>query len=411
MNRYTLILIFFLITFLLQLPSVYAEEWVSYNCVDNICAIAELEDTLWLGSKDEGLVKFNKITGDYVIFNIGNSTLPNNSILSLAIDSSQILWVGTKSGLCEIRSSKWINYPNLKDYDINTIEIDEFNNKWLGTSENGLIKLNGEKLHIYNTSNSGITSNSINAVLIDKTDNLKWLGVENVGVCVYDDYSWYANNNVFNSGFGSVIQIEAENNGTKWLTSQNGLYCVNGMQWAKYEYSSLDTTLSISLINTLCIDYLNTLWMSDSFEGLFRFKNNRWKVYTPDNSNIPETGILSIHVSKDRTVWLGTVSSGIVSFKESVENNSEAFGTVIKENVTLMISKNNGISYTLCKNGKVKMDLCDMRGRILKTYVNDYKNKGTYFQHLNTEKFSNGVYLLRLKMGGQAIAQKINITE
>ncbi len=411
MKRYTLLINIFLFFLLIKVPSAYSEEWISYPCADNICAIAELEDTLWLGSKDEGLIKFNKITGDYTVYNIGNSSLPNNSVLSLAIDSSQILWVGTKGGLSKIRSEKWTNFSCLAEYDIKTIEIDEFNNKWLGTIQSGLIKLKGEKFDVYNTSNSDITSNGVNSILIDDKDNFKWLGVENQGLCVYDDKSWYANDNVFNSSFGTIAQIKTESNGTKWLTSQNGLYKVKDMQWAKYEYSSLDSTFAISIINTLFIDHTNTLWMSDSFEGLFKFKNNNWKVYSPDNSNIPEAGILSIHVSNDKTVWLGTVSSGVVSFRESVANSGDTFGKTIKENLSLKILRNNDINYTVHKNGKVKMVLCDMRGRVIKILVNDYKNCGTYSQSLNTKSFSNGVYLLRLNMGGQAIAQKLSITK
>ena len=58
------------------------------------------------------------------------------------------------------------------------IEVDRFDNKWIGTSD-GLIKLSPRNkfVQVYNTSNSGLFSNSILSLKYDNNDML-WVGTD-----------------------------------------------------------------------------------------------------------------------------------------------------------------------------------------------------------------------------------------
>lgn len=74
---------------------------------------------------------------DWMVFNTLNSGLPDNKVLSIAID--------------------------------------QFNNKWIGTVYGGVAQFDNLNWTIYNQSNSGLYAHNVNATLVDPNDH-KWFG-------------------------------------------------------------------------------------------------------------------------------------------------------------------------------------------------------------------------------------------
>jgi ligand-binding sensor domain-containing protein len=58
-------------------------------------------------------------------------------------------------------------------------------NKWIGTDGGGLAKFDGVNWTVYNTSNSGLPGNSVNAIAIDGQGN-KWIGTYGGGLAKFD---------------------------------------------------------------------------------------------------------------------------------------------------------------------------------------------------------------------------------
>lgn len=97
-----------------------------------------------------GLIKYDNST--WVEYNNQNSELPDNQLVSLAIDSNGVVWVGgIFGGLIKFDGSTWKNYTTTNS-DIlgNTVTIvcsDKFNNKWLNTLS--LINLGVRALSVF----------------------------------------------------------------------------------------------------------------------------------------------------------------------------------------------------------------------------------------------------------------------
>ncbi|MFQ5772457.1 MAG: hypothetical protein ACE5HX_18115, partial [bacterium] len=72
-------------------------EWINYTNGDYIYTLADEGTFIWIGTNG-GLVKLNKINGNKLFINKANSKLPNNFILSLAIDNHKTKWIGTDGG-------------------------------------------------------------------------------------------------------------------------------------------------------------------------------------------------------------------------------------------------------------------------------------------------------------------------
>ena len=101
---------------------------------------------------------------------------------------SLILIVPTIVGLmffvCNKKSIKpklpsWITYntsnSGLAANSVDAIAIDALGNKWFGTAASGVSKFDGTNWTTYNTSNSGLAFNIVFAIAIDASDN-KWFG-------------------------------------------------------------------------------------------------------------------------------------------------------------------------------------------------------------------------------------------
>lgn len=120
-----------------------------------------------------------------------------NQIASVAIDSSDNLWLGTfGAGLYkyDVINQYWTNYhtnnSQIPDNYINSITVDKNNNLWLSTgntpTQGGISNFNGETFINYSVSNSPLLYNIISFIGIDKFNN-KWICTNGGGLAVLDD--------------------------------------------------------------------------------------------------------------------------------------------------------------------------------------------------------------------------------
>lgn len=67
----------------------------------------------------------------------------------------------------------------------------------------------------------------------------------------------------------------------------------------------------------------------------------------------------------------------------------------------------SNIHYSLSADGKVKLNLYDISGRLVKTMVNEYQKPGNYSLTLNTKTLSSGVYFLYLQTDDKRIIERL----
>lgn len=149
MEKLTLIL-FSIIGILLN-SNAQNPQWLNYTNGDNIKALAEEGNNIWVGTEG-GLVKLDKTTGNQTFYNKSNSGLPDNVVLSIAIDQNGTKWIGTKGGLVEFDGTNWSTYntsnSGLPNNTVTEITIDENGTKWIGTLYRGLAVFNGNGIPV-----------------------------------------------------------------------------------------------------------------------------------------------------------------------------------------------------------------------------------------------------------------------
>ncbi len=134
---------------------------------------------LWIATLRDGLCYFNLQTKSYTYYksNPSDSTsLVNNDVLTLFLDSENILWIGTADGLSVLYpgSEKFVNRQK-KDSITNVLCFyeDHLKRIWIGTNGGGIVLMD-KKLHILKTitERDGLPSSTICAMLPDEKNNL-----------------------------------------------------------------------------------------------------------------------------------------------------------------------------------------------------------------------------------------------
>lgn len=287
----------------------------------------------------------------WLVFTMDNSELPDNNVLSLALDSYNNKWIGTKfGGLAKFDGEKWeifmpdsaILFPpsfeklpanfftseaNAKQTFLTNraialgpqvnafyeLAIDANDTKWIGSKIGGLIKFDGADWQVFNIDNSGIPDNYAWSLVLDEVDN-QWIGTKKGGAAKFDGSRW----SVFdqsNSGLpdNDVWSIAIDGYGTKWIGTARGLAKFDGKNWTVYQMSN--SSLPHNTVSALGVDNKNNVWIGTNGGGLAKFDGANWSVYHQVNSALPSNDITRLAFEySNNAIWIGTMNAGLAKF-------------------------------------------------------------------------------------------------
>jgi hypothetical protein len=173
-----------------------------YNTSDGIFSSIAVDQngTKWLANSEpsikvaSGLYYFNEDksvsgteqTGGWGNMNVTDG-LPNNTVLALAVDQENDIWIGTDLGATIItdgrnpKTRRTSVFP-LREQSIQTIAIDALNNKWVGTKEGVFVVSpdGAQLLAQYNTLNTNgkLVDNDVRSICIDQKRGMVYFGTE-----------------------------------------------------------------------------------------------------------------------------------------------------------------------------------------------------------------------------------------
>lgn len=165
-----------------------------------------------------------------------NSQIMSKTILSLAIDSYNKVYVGTDSGLFVIKDNKLVDYLSVDDVlpsnQINAILITKSEEVWIGT-DNGLVKYIDDNVLVLRTGN-GLINNYVTSLSEDSEGRI-WIGTKK-GLSSFKNGRF--NNFVLKSNGYIVDEINDVlplKQNEIWIATPRGIFIIkNGV-----EYSSL----------------------------------------------------------------------------------------------------------------------------------------------------------------------------
>jgi len=243
---------------------------------------------MWIGTKN-GLAKFD---GDlWVVFKDEDLPGRSNLVRRISIDINNVKWIAyghfDEGGLIKLNQSKWTLFTpensSLPGRIIDEIYVDNNNRIWLGTHQ-GLVRISNGNWTIFSKDNSNMPYNQIWDISGDYQGNI-WVGSnaffwleENYlhGTLLrYDGINWHEHKpSETGKSSNRVNAITTDNFGNIWVATaseQNFNYNIlmfNGQEW--FVLSDLDQFFPNPFTIDMVVDNNNILWVGAAGLGLIK---------------------------------------------------------------------------------------------------------------------------------------------
>lgn len=244
-------------------------DWSNYNqdniplfgakSFDNVQAIVPHPDSddIYVGSYYSGIIKYNPLTNEAVIWDKENSLLQGavgdiqrTRIASLVFDKEDNLWISNflspRPLVVKTKDDKWYSFAVPGSTQLGDIAIDAAGNKWVALPGvgNGLLAFyegnsledtSDDKSKVFNRNNSEISGNKVNCVVVD-LDQSVWVGTDK-GPVVFDCGNPFIENCRGNTrkvvvdnipapllSGEEILSIEVDGANRKWFGTRNGIF-------------------------------------------------------------------------------------------------------------------------------------------------------------------------------------------
>lgn len=192
---------------------------------------------------------------------------------------------------------------------------------WIAT-ESGLNKFDGTEVTVYNTQNSLLSSNELNAVLCDTLHNTVWVGTQRYGISVYDcrlqrfTYIYNSTNGLISN---DVTDLSHAADGGIWITHYHlGLehFDPDTGQFTPWHMSDIKGFEGKSWCT--CDDGQGHIYVGHDGQGMSLIDLNtracrKFLHSESDPKSLPGNIVHTIFVDRDRRVWVGT-DNGLALF-------------------------------------------------------------------------------------------------
>lgn len=360
----------------------------SGNSINSMVQIGEKK--LAIGYTYNGVDIYNTETGRVTpIEKLFKNRLASKNINTLIYHENEI-WAGTKNGISclNMLNGKLKNFEYsglsdtfIKDRDVLSLMIDKTGYLWIGTRNNGLTIVhkndileygkNAKYYHYTNNYNKGSLSyRTISCMFTDNKSNV-WLGTHGEGVNFAEDrYSRFMllehqKGEKYSLSYNKVWGLAEDKSGNIWLGTDGGGINVwnpvtNGI---KYFTHNPDNKNSLSDNAILCIDAdpSGDIWLGTYRGGLNRYDSKRkiFKHYR-QGSEIPKDDVRCLYRDNKNNLWVGLNQGGILKYN-SERDNFDIIKGLEQLDVRAIVRQENYLWIGTYGNGLVKYNLTQQK--------------------------------------------------
>ena len=305
---------------------VYPTEWSigENNILEEILFLSpDNHNRLWVSLKNKGVFYIDPQDSITYAINKQDNGIEINNANQMIFDESGLYWFATDNGLFVLNDSLKNIGPSVLSYltkdelrkEINFIFNDLSGYLWLGTADNGLLKLNTVSGHMSKADPAPHISNrcKIRYLYLDQ-DNDIWFFSKN---------EWYKTSNGVDSEFelfnpeiigkhyinNDISKITESGRGILWIaTRNNGIYLVEKDKASIYKYFNLNLQNKGLSLTSFLIGGDDRIYISTNNNEIFVYNSKGLinKDYTRDfRDKIGYKNINSIRfiVSNDALYW------------------------------------------------------------------------------------------------------------
>lgn len=256
------------------------EFWVATDGGISVCSIEEDKKVIENFTREDGL--------------------PDDIVRFLLPDTQGNVWIGTHDqGFCYYKSDEKDfshHFPNWDYGLVNTLELFDNRELWIGTDGEGLLKYDLQTKQLSKISKPTFDNTKIFDLLKDGEGNLWVLSNQGEIQSTQRQFSFLS------TDLGPTQAILTDRANVLWIGTQHGLYSYQSQGLIQQHLSPL-----IEHVISLYQDQFGNIWIGTFGEGVYCYNPQTKQVrQITERDGLTNSSILSI-AGKDETLWLATL--------------------------------------------------------------------------------------------------------
>ena len=236
--------------------------------------------------------------------------LSSDFVLSLCMDRSGNLWVGTDGeGVNRIKRKIFTAASEQSPRSAQSVSADDQGRLWTAFNAQGLTRQTAGSAQDFGV---GRGSNAW-TVLADRQQQV-WAGTRDEGLFqlrtnLYDHFESASGSQILGPWIYALYQ---DRRGRLWAGTQNGLACrETGRDWKLFTPRD---GLSDKNVRAIAEDPDGSLWVGTENGGLNRFRDGKFTGYPAQKNGLPGDDIACLCVDSEGVLWVGTAGHGLGRF-------------------------------------------------------------------------------------------------
>ncbi|MFM7022307.1 MAG: two-component regulator propeller domain-containing protein [Flavobacteriales bacterium] len=330
-----------------------------------LCVFQDNDNTLWLGTNNGGVNKFNGV--DFKILG-KKEGLPDQTIFDIA-KFNKSYFISTNNGLAVLTGDSvrvFGKEDGLRHTRIYKTFQDSKKNIWVATEEGAYQLINKTLVQV---KDSIVGERAVFNIYEDSKGNIWFCTLKN-GLIKFDGkrYQPFLLDSVSpnNNGVFSVIEIE-EN--TYWLAGRKGLHELRNNEIRKVDKLNIDNIQFYHISK----DSRGNIWLGSN-NGAYVYRDKKFDHFSFDNG-IVDNAIWQVYEDNEKSMWFISNVNGISNLsseefinynaEQQFNNNNVTSITPIDENTYCIGTKHGFSIYKPEKNTFEKIDLNKLRKELI----------------------------------------------
>jgi signal transduction histidine kinase/ligand-binding sensor domain-containing protein/DNA-binding response OmpR family regulator len=268
-----------------------AEQGLAVDVTSNL--YADRKGNLWFGTPIGGVSKYDG--NSFTTYTTSNG-LFNNTVEDIIEDKAGNMWFATDHGISKFDGTTFSTIGNF----VNVLVLfeDMEGNIWIGTSDRGLYRFNGDSLRQFSSSDGFLATGA--KVLKQDQQGTIWIGTWS-GL-----YQFKEEKITRLTDSLEINSLCISKDGIVWVGSPQGILTYDG--------ENLMPFLPIEdLIPCLYIDRKDNIWFASKKDGIFYF-NSQSPSHLHSFNGFPYGEIRDIVEDKSGNIWFCTAANGVVKY-------------------------------------------------------------------------------------------------
>lgn len=224
---------------------------------------------------------------------VPGDSLLSLQVLSVAVDESNVVWIGTAKGVSRLEDGALTHYTTwdgLAGSEIRDITVDKEDVKWFATN-GGVSSFDGQDWRSFGRAD-GLISEEVTSIAID-SENVKWFGTKG-GLSRFDGSAWVSF--TLRDGLPAleINQVAVGPEGDVWVGTDRGVGRFDGRTWQIHHQQD---GLASNSVSSVAIDQNGVVWCGTS-KGLSVFDGRVW------DSFVDRPGITAVFIDQANLVWI-----------------------------------------------------------------------------------------------------------